>query len=183
MVAPKFLARVDSLNRLFLSFTIILLLSVFCLINPLSVKNSFETTLLRAYGDEGGNDQGNGHGHGRGGGEDGDQGNGHPGEGDNHHRITTHSKQQENHNEHKKDTKKKSVIPSPQTFNGYNFAKEGDEKRTPFSFAAVGDFGCSENTKNTITNIVQKKPELVLPLGDISYQSTADCWFDTMSPL
>ena len=53
MVAPKFLARVDSLNRLFLSFTIILLLSVFCLINPLSVKNSFETTLLRAYGDEG----------------------------------------------------------------------------------------------------------------------------------
>jgi hypothetical protein len=28
-----------------------------------------------------------------------------------------------------------------------------------------------------------KGPELVLPLGDLSYQSTANCWFDAMMPL
>jgi hypothetical protein len=29
----------------------------------------------------------------------------------------------------------------------------------------------------------RKNPELVLALGDLSYHSTADCWFDIMSPL
>ena len=47
----------------------------------------------------------------------------------------------------------------------------------------MGDFGCSKNTKKTINNIEDKKPELVLPLGDLSYQSTANCWLDVMSPL
>jgi hypothetical protein len=40
---------------------------------------------------------------------------------------------------------------------------------------AAGDLGCSENAKNTVKNMEDKKPELVLPLGDLSYQSTANC--------
>ena len=41
--------------------------------------------------------------------------------------------------------------------------------------AAAGDFGCPENAKNTVKNMEDKKPELVLPLGDLSYQNTANC--------
>ena len=52
-----------------------------------------------------------------------------------------------------------------------------------FNFVTAGDFGCSKNTQNTVTNMGTKEPELVLALGDLSYHSTADCWFDIMSPL
>jgi predicted phosphodiesterase len=58
---------------------------------------------------------------------------------------------------------------------------ENDDKN--FNFATAGDFGCSKNTENTVANIEKKKPELVLALGDLSYHSSADCWFDIMSPL
>jgi hypothetical protein len=46
---------------------------------------------------------------------------------------------------------------------------EGNNKKS-FNFAAVGDFGCSKNAKKTVDNIKDSKPELVLPLGDLSYQ-------------
>jgi Calcineurin-like phosphoesterase len=165
------------------------------MINPLCVRYSFEPILLKVYGDdegEGGNDQGGGHG--RGGGEGGDDGGGHGrrggddnnqgnDEGKHHFRKFFNFKQLERDDEQKKDTKKESAEPKPKTYDGYNFAKDGDTKRKEFNFAAVGDFGCSQNTKKTINNIEEKKPELVLPLGDLSYQSTADCWFDAMSPL
>jgi Calcineurin-like phosphoesterase len=67
-------------------------------------------------------------------------------------------------------------------YKGFSF-DAGHNNSKAFNFAAVGDFGCSSNTKKTINNIEEKKPELVLPLGDLSYQTTADCWFDAMSPL
>ena len=35
----------------------------------------------------------------------------------------------------------------------------------------------------TVTNMQNKSPELVLALGDLSYQKEADCWFQMMSPL
>jgi micrococcal nuclease len=41
--------------------------------------------------------------------------------------------------------------------------------------AAAGDFGCSENEKNTVKNMEDDKLELVLPLGNLSYQSTPNC--------
>ncbi|HKQ20424.1 MAG TPA: hypothetical protein VJS91_00165 [Nitrososphaeraceae archaeon] len=61
-----------------------------------------------------------------------------------------------------------------------NGNKNGEEN---FNFAAAGDFGCSTNTQNTIENMQSKDPEIVLTLGDHSYHSTADCWFDMMSPV
>jgi len=64
----------------------------------------------------------------------------------------------------------------------YKFADEGDNKRKNFNFVASGDFGCSKNAKNTISNMQDKKPELVLPLGDLSYDKTATCWLDLISP-
>jgi hypothetical protein len=52
-----------------------------------------------------------------------------------------------------------------------------------FNFAAAGDWGCTDNTKNTVDNIVDKNPELVVGLGDYSYENTADCWFDIVQPI
>jgi predicted MPP superfamily phosphohydrolase len=53
-----------------------------------------------------------------------------------------------------------------------------------FNFAAVGDWGCTSNTNNTVNNIVGKNPELVLALGDYSYNTTSDdCWFKIVKPI
>jgi hypothetical protein len=52
-----------------------------------------------------------------------------------------------------------------------------------FNFAAAGDWGCKSRTPDTVNNIVNKNPELVLGLGDFSYQDTADCWFEIIAPL
>ena len=64
----------------------------------------------------------------------------------------------------------------------YTFADEGENKLKDFNFVAAGDYGCSKNTKNTIDNMLDKKPELVLPLGDLSVDNTATCWLDLVSP-
>ena len=52
-----------------------------------------------------------------------------------------------------------------------------------FNFAAAGDWGCNSNTVDTVNNIVNKNPELVLGLGDYSYEDTADCWLEIITPL
>ena len=76
-------------------------------------------------------------------------------------------------------------------YDGYGFKGDDDngngngheDGEENFNFAAAGDFGCSTNTQNTIENMQSKDPEIVLTLGDLSYHSTADCWFDMMSPV
>jgi hypothetical protein len=82
----------------------------------------------------------------------------------------------------KKDNNKEEQVKTI-IYKGFSFDASGHNHSKAFNFAAVGDFGCSTNTKKTINNIEEKKPELVLPLGDLSYQTTADCWFGAMSPL
>jgi hypothetical protein len=52
-----------------------------------------------------------------------------------------------------------------------------------FNFDAVGDWGCNSNTKSTVTNIQDKRPERVLGLGDYSYAPTATCWLNTINPI
>jgi hypothetical protein len=52
-----------------------------------------------------------------------------------------------------------------------------------FNFVAVGDWGCTSDTIDTVKNIVDKDPELVLALGDLSYNSTAKCWLDIIEPI
>jgi Calcineurin-like phosphoesterase len=58
-----------------------------------------------------------------------------------------------------------------------------ETNQSDFNFVAAGDFGCGGNANRTITNMLAKEPELVIGLGDLSYQKTADCWFDVVSPL
>ena len=47
-----------------------------------------------------------------------------------------------------------------------------------FNFVAAGDWGCDNNAKNTFTMMKSMEPELYLTLGDYSYESTLDCWYD-----
>ena len=65
---------------------------------------------------------------------------------------------------------------------GYAFGLNNTSK-ADFSFAAVGDWGCSANTKKTIHNIIDKDPQLVLGLGDYAYRDQADCWLQLINPL
>ena len=68
-------------------------------------------------------------------------------------------------------------------YKGFAFDIDGNNVSKSFNFAAVGDFGCSSNAEKTVDNVQKNKPELVLPLGDLSYQKSANCWFDMMAPL
>jgi predicted phosphodiesterase len=52
-----------------------------------------------------------------------------------------------------------------------------------FNFAAAGDWGCGSNAEDTVKNIEDKNPELVLGLGDYSYEDSADCWLDIIQPI
>ena len=52
-----------------------------------------------------------------------------------------------------------------------------------FNFASVGDWGCSPNAKNTVKNIIDKDPELILGLGDYAYSDNAKCWLQIIKPI
>jgi len=48
---------------------------------------------------------------------------------------------------------------------------------------AVGDFGCRPVAQNNIKQIELQKPDLFLALGDLTYEPTADCWYDITKEL
>ena len=52
-----------------------------------------------------------------------------------------------------------------------------------FNFAAAGDWACTSDTIDTVNNIIDKNPELVLGLGDYSYEDSPDCWFNIIQPI
>ena len=52
-----------------------------------------------------------------------------------------------------------------------------------YNVSVAGDWGCNDNTKKTVSNIINKNPERVLGLGDYSYKSTADCWLAVVDPI
>ena len=53
-----------------------------------------------------------------------------------------------------------------------------------FNAGVAGDYGCSSNTKSTVSKIKSfHSPERVFALGDYSYQSSANCWLDIISSI
>jgi predicted MPP superfamily phosphohydrolase len=56
----------------------------------------------------------------------------------------------------------------------------GEQK---FNFVAAGDFGCSVEANSAVSNMVKKNPQIVLALGDLSYERSPNCWLDAISPL
>ena len=55
-----------------------------------------------------------------------------------------------------------------------------EDNTKSFNFVAVGDFSCNEDAKNTVMNILNADPEILLGLGDYSYEKTAKCWKDVV---
>ena len=52
-----------------------------------------------------------------------------------------------------------------------------------FNFAAAGDWACTSKTKATVKNIIAQNPELILALGDLSYDNGAKCWLKIIKPV
>jgi hypothetical protein len=52
-----------------------------------------------------------------------------------------------------------------------------------FNFAAAGDWACTSKAKDTVKNIIDHDSELVLALGDLSYDSSAKCWLKIIKPI
>ena len=48
---------------------------------------------------------------------------------------------------------------------------------------AAGDWGCSKNTEETIKLVKSMNPQLLLALGDYSYEKTATCWMNLIKPV
>ena len=48
---------------------------------------------------------------------------------------------------------------------------------------AAGDWGCSSNTEKTVNNAKSMNPQLLLALGDYSYEKTSTCWLDLIKPV
>jgi hypothetical protein len=62
-------------------------------------------------------------------------------------------------------------------------AANGSTGPADFNIAAVGDWGCESETEDTVDNIVDKDPELVIGLGDAVSGKDADCWFEIVEPI
>jgi hypothetical protein len=62
-------------------------------------------------------------------------------------------------------------------------ADANTDNYSDFNFVVAGDFSCNKEARKTVNNMASKNPEIVLTVGDHSYRKSADCWFDTVSPL
>src|SRR5215212_9679693 len=64
------------------------------------------------------------------------------------------------------------------TIYGFNpFEAHGQSENKTFDIAAVGDIGCGVNGAKTISSIQNNAPDLVIFLGDLSYEPKLDCFF------
>ena len=62
-------------------------------------------------------------------------------------------------------------------------SRDKPEKIQGFNFVAAGDFGCGDEPNRTIEGMTKMDPEIVIALGDLSYDKSADCWLNSMTPL
>lgn len=78
------------------------------------------------------------------------------------------------------------LLPFTNSYQVENSVKSlGNSSSTPkdIHIAAAGDWSCGVPTQRTVNSILTKNPDLVLALGDFSYQKGTSCWFKIMSPL
>ena len=57
------------------------------------------------------------------------------------------------------------------------------EDRGVYSFALAGDYGCDDTTRDTVSAMKKKNPDLVLALGDLSETKDPDCFFKLFKSL
>ena len=63
-----------------------------------------------------------------------------------------------------------------------NHYSDNNHNDREFNIAVTGDWGCTEDTEKTAENIQSKNPEIVIAAGDLSYEESADCWFEIIEP-
>jgi hypothetical protein len=73
----------------------------------------------------------------------------------------------------------------PQQEQNFAYAVSASSSLLPdFNFGAAGDWGCTDHTEDTVNNILEKDPELVLALGDYAYGGdSVDCWLEIIKPI
>ena len=57
------------------------------------------------------------------------------------------------------------------------------DEKSEIDFVTAGDYGCDSVTRNTIKNMEDLNPDLVLALGDLSEVKDQDCFFKIISSL
>ncbi|MGI0001375.1 MAG: metallophosphoesterase, partial [Nitrososphaeraceae archaeon] len=82
-----------------------------------------------------------------------------------------------------KDDNKDSKVTDDDEESDNNNNNNKNKGKSVFNFVAVGDWDCTSETEDTVENILDQDPELVLALGDFSYSGDADCWFDLIEPI
>lgn len=70
-------------------------------------------------------------------------------------------------------------LPAIFTGNGFVFAQTA----YPYTIVAVGDWDCNSEAEKTVANIQKVNPDIVLSAGDMSYESSADCWLEEIAPI
>lgn len=63
-------------------------------------------------------------------------------------------------------------------FDNYTLAISNEDSNLGdgFNFVAAGDFSCNKNAENTAEGMIEQSPELILALGDLSYDDSGKCW-------
>ncbi len=65
-----------------------------------------------------------------------------------------------------------------------NYVSENQHDDDIINFIAAGDWSCNKETKKTVKKIKKLDPELVLGLGDYTFESISpQCWFDISKPI
>ena len=82
-----------------------------------------------------------------------------------------------------KDDNKDSKVTDDDEESDNNNNNNKNKGKSVFNLVAVGDWDCTSETEDTVENILDQDPELVLALGDFSYSGDADCWFDLIEPI
>jgi len=79
------------------------------------------------------------------------------------------------------------TIPSekpPKDSLGKSTNSPSENESNNLNFIAAGDWNCNEETKKTINRITQFQPELILGLGDYTFENISpQCWFDISKPI
>lgn len=61
--------------------------------------------------------------------------------------------------------------------------ENGKLENNNIKIIATGDWGCNEQSESTINEINNKKPDIVISLGDMSYREKGDCFYELISPI
>lgn len=65
----------------------------------------------------------------------------------------------------------------------FNIIEVFGQQGIPYGVAVVGDISCNKNGKQTISSIANSNPNLIIFLGDLSYDNNLSCFFDQTNVL